>query len=225
MPTEAPEYERKALAYQGKIEAGQIDTRKQQQVANLLKACQMQLEPVKVINPYAPQLQLPPFVFKKMRTNKHYLTLIKSIALWNQKQRKRKTDKQGLLTGEPGTEYIEVDLQDIELANELSKDILLRKSDELSGELRRFFEGLKKHVQEKKEETNRFYTREIRGRMHPMKLKRWLDDLQQRNYIRKTGGNNKTSFEYEILVWDDYKQLKSGINILDKTLSELKSKK
>jgi len=219
---ETPEYEDQVLAYQGKIESGQADTRKQMEIINLIKACQLLLQPVKVINPYAPELKLPSYVFKKMRTNKHYLTLIKSIAFWNQKQRTTKTDKEGMLTGTRGAKYIEVSLEDIELANYLCKDLLLRKADELSGELRRFHEHLKQTVKQSGKKT--FYAKQVRNRMHPQKLKRWLDELQSRGYILKIGNNRKTSFEYEILNWTDYEELKQDVDILDKITEKLRKK-
>jgi DNA primase len=90
-----------------------------------------------VINPYALELRIPDLVFKKLRTNMHYLRLIEIITLYHQYQREVKTDASG-------QRYIETNLTDIACANWLVKESLLRKSDELSGELREFFERIKK---------------------------------------------------------------------------------
>jgi len=92
---ENPKHEAEVLEYKGKVAAGLIDFKKYEQNINLLKACQLLIEPMEVLIPFAPKLELPPHVFKKMRTKNHYLTLIKSVTLWNQKQRKRTTDHEG----------------------------------------------------------------------------------------------------------------------------------
>ena len=119
---ESPKHEAQVLEYQGKLAAGLVDFKKYDQNINLLKACQLLIEPMEVIIPFAPKLELPPHVFKKMRTKNHYLTLIKSITLWNQKQRKTTADKEG-------NKYLISTLEDVQWANFLSKDTLLRKSD------------------------------------------------------------------------------------------------
>ena len=96
---------------------------------------------MEVIIPFAQKLELPPHVFKKMRTMNHYLTLIKAITLWNQKKRERVTDQEG-------NTFLVATLEDVEWANYLCKDSLLRKSDELGGKTRNFFESLKEHLNE-----------------------------------------------------------------------------
>ncbi len=58
--------------------------------------------------------------------------------------------------------------------------------------------------------------------MHPMQVNRYLRDLEQRGYIKQTGGNRKTGFEYSVNNWDDYTTLKNSINILDQLLQTLK---
>ena len=104
----------------------------------------------------------------------------------------------------------------------LVKETLLRKSDELSGEVRGFFERLKNSLAAKKIQS--FYSKETREqfRMHPMKVSRYLRELESRGYIGRNGGNRKHGFEYEIIAWDEYEKLKSGINILDEILAKLK---
>jgi hypothetical protein len=74
---ENPRHEAAVLEYQGKIAAGLVNTKKYEVSINLLKACQLLIEPMEVIIPFAPKLELSPHVFKKMRTKNHYLTLIK----------------------------------------------------------------------------------------------------------------------------------------------------
>ena len=38
------------------------------------------------------------------------------------------------------------------------------------------------------------------------------------------GGNRKSGYEYEIMAWEEYEKLKSGIDILDEILDKLKTK-
>ena len=177
----------------------------------------MHLEPLGVIIPLGNELRIPDYVFKKLRTNAHYLTLIKAIAFWNQKQReiKQKPD---------GTRFIEATLEDVKWANKLSKEVLLRKSDELNGALRGFFESVKSWLKSNNHE--HFYAKPLREklRMNPMQVNRYLKELEQRGYLKQTGGNRKTGFEYSVITWDDYEQLKIGMNIMDETLEKLREK-
>lgn len=215
--SEKPEYVEKVLEYQRKYESGLIDQSKPEKVINLLKAAQLLLKPVEVKIPFGEDLRIPEYVFKKLRTNKHYLTLIKAIAFWNQKQ--RKWHKR-----EDGSYYILATIEDVEWANFLCKEALLRKSDELSHALRDFFESLKVFV--KNNSNINFYARDVQKhfRLYPMKINRYLRELALIGHIQKVGGNHKTSYEYKIMVWDDYEILQKGVTILDEILEKLKKK-
>ncbi len=204
------------MEYQRRASAGIINKEEQDKNKQLLKNAQRLLKKVKVINPYAFDLRIPDCVFKKLRTNTHYLKLIEIITFYNQYQRKWKKNQSGEY-------FIETTLKDIELANWLVKETLLRKSDELSGDIRHFFETIKEQV--KQERTAVFFAKDIRKsfRMHPMKLSRYLSQLEQRNYIKKIS-NRQSGYEYEILTFDDYQLLKEGINILDKILDNIKAR-
>jgi len=212
---ENPAHERQVLEYQGRMAAGLVNLRKYDESINLLKACQLLVDPIEVIIPFAPKLKLPLHVFKKMRTKNHYLTLIKSITLWNQHQRKRVTDHDG-------NTFLLSTLEDVEWANYLSRDVLLRKSDELSGKTRQFFESLKEYIKELKTKT--FYAKDIRRyfRMHPMELQRRLNEIESRGLIRCVSRSNKPGNEYEIMIWNDYDELRSGIDIMGEILDNLK---
>jgi DNA primase catalytic core len=212
---ENPRHEAEVLEYQGKVAAGLINFKQYEENINLLKAAQLQLEPMEVLIPFAPELELPPHVFKKMRTKNHYLTLIKAVTLWNQKKRKQTTDHDG-------NRYLISTLEDVEWANYLCKDALLRKSDELGGKTRNFFESLKELI--KQWNIKSFYAKDIRRhyRMHPMELQRRLNELEARGLLRCVSRSNKPGNEYEISVWDDYEQLKTGIDLMDVILQNLK---
>ena len=213
---ESPKHEAQVMEHQGKVAAGLIDFKKYEQNISLLKACQLLIEPMEVLIPFAPKLELPPHVFKKMRTKNHYLTLIKSITLWNQKQRKTTTDNEG-------NKYLISTLEDVQWANFLCKDNLLRKSDELGGKTRNFFESLKELI--KQWEAKTFYAKDVRKylRMHPMTLQRYFNELENRGLVRCVSRSNKPGNEYEISVWDDFEQLKSGMDIMDTILQKLKN--
>jgi len=213
---ESPEHADQVMHYQRRQQAGLVNEKEQNTWRQLLRNAQRLLRPVKVINPYAIELDIPACVFKKLRTNMHYLRLIEIITFYHQKQREWKNDGSGTI-------YIETSLQDIEWANYLIKDSLLRKSDELSGQVRQFFEGLKSLSGQ---EHRSIYAKQVREhfRMHPMKANRYLRELEQRGYLQLAGGNRKSGYEYEISAWEEYEKLKSGIDILDEILERLKEK-
>ena len=213
---ENPSHECQVLEYQGRLAAGLVNFKRYEESINLLKACQLLIEPIEVIIPFAPKLELPPHVFKKMRTKNHYLTLIKSITLWSQHQRKKVTDHDG-------NTFLLSTLEDVEWANYLSRDVLLRKSDELSGKTRQFFESLKEYIKEQK--TKSFYAKDIRRhfRMHPMELQRRLNEIESRGLIRCVSRSNKPGNEYEIIIWNDYDELRSGIDIMGDILNRLRN--
>ena len=129
-------------------------------------------------------------------------------------QRQQQKDKNGKA-------FIQTELQDIEVANWLVKESLLRKSDELSGEVRQFFERLKAAVKK----GDSFYAKQIREafRMNRMRVNRYLRNLEGMGYLEQTGGNRKQGFEYVIKSYAEYDELKKGIDILDENLAKLKS--
>lgn len=216
------------MNYQRELQAGLINEGEQGRYRQILKNAQRLLRKVRVINPYAPQLDIPDCVFKKLRTNMHYLRLIEIITFYHQHQRQWKTDREG-------KPYIETTIEDIKLANWLVKDTLIRKSDELSGDLRGFFERLKHHLsggkagpgnQEAKAERSSFYAKEIRKafRLHPQKLSRFLANLEKRGLTRLVSTNRQTGYEYQVISWDDYQLLKNDVDILDQVLEKLSGK-
>lgn len=218
------EHIEKVLEYQRRYISGLTERKAEEQIQSIFKTAQLHLRPIEIIIPFGNELRIPDYVYKKLRTNTHYMTLIKAIAFWNQKRREIKKLPDG-------TQYIEATLEDVEWANFLSKEVLLRKSDELTGALRSFFEAVKRYLKESTsakasadEKQKCFYVKPIREilRMNPMQVSRYLRELDARGYIQRTGGNRKKGYEYEILVWDDYEKLKSGINILDEILVKLK---
>lgn len=208
------------MEYQRKLSAGKIDSKTETILKEFFKDMQSVLRPVKVRNPYAELLKLPEYVFKPLRTNTHYLAFIETITFYCQYQRTFKTDP---ATGEP---YIETTLEDIEWANKLLKDVLLAKSDELSGECRSFFERLKQWI--KTGQRTSFFASQIREafRMNPNNLKYYLIQLTRYGYIKPVGGDRyKRGFEYEVVNFDEYNKLNTSINsVFDEVLAKIKNK-
>jgi DNA primase catalytic core len=212
------EHKEMIMDYQRQLSAGKVKTKEENQMKEFFKDMQTVLKPIKVRNPYAEILKLPEYIFKPLRTNAHYLATIETITFYHQYQREIKTD------ANTGERYIETTLEDIEWANILLKDVLLAKADELPRAVREFFENLKRWV--KKEQKENFYAKEVRERlrMYPMKVNRYMHELESRGFIRKTGGNKKTGFEYEIYRWDDYEKLKAGTDVLNDILEQIRNK-
>ncbi len=94
------------------------------------------LEPVAVVNPYAPQLEFLDTQVRTRRDHTKYLGLIAAIAYLHQYQRRRITVE----TKRRGTiECVEVAREDVALANRLAHEVLGRTLDELPPQTRRLF--------------------------------------------------------------------------------------
>lgn len=222
---ESESQDEKVMEYQRKLSAGRISGFDEVQARQLLQNVQRVLQPVSVRNPYAEQLKIPKEVFKQRRTNAHYLAFIEVITFYNQYQREQKADK---TTGEI---FIETTLEDIEQANRLMKEILLRKSDELNGATRNYFEELKEHLQQTKQSS--FTNTSIRNqlRIAHSTVKRYHTALLQAGYIKQiisnpaTGGTGQTkAYHYEVISFEEYRQLQSNIiTVLDEVTEQLKS--
>ncbi len=96
-------------------------------VRELHRNAQRLLRPLAVVNPYAEQLTFLDDRTRMRRDHAKYLTLIEAIALLRQHQRPVCT----AAAGGRSIEYIEVTLEDIELANRLAHEVLGRSLDEL----------------------------------------------------------------------------------------------
>ncbi len=201
----------KIISYQQQLSAGLIDKSKETQIKEFLKDVQSVLEPLEVRNPYATKLQIPETVFKPLRTNAHYLAFIETITFYHQFQRKRENG------------YVLTSIKDIEIANELLKEVLLAKSDELTKGCRDFFERVKQYLQ--KENKTSFYNVEIRQafRMNPSNVKYYLATLSKYHFVKVIGGHpRKKGYEYEIISTEEYEKLKSSMTQLDQVLTEIK---
>lgn len=214
------------MNYQKLKSAGLINTDEELKTKLCLQNCQRILQPVSIRNPYAPYLELPKEVFKPRRTNKHYLDFIEVITYYHQYQREQRADES---TGEI---YIETTIEDIAEANKLMKEILLRKSDELSGACRNYFEELKKHLQETAQTS---FTNRIMGqalRIAHSTIKRYHLELHNAGLIKLNQDKKNhaeqsrttKSYWYEVTSTEEYNQLQTRIsNVLDEVLEKLKT--
>lgn len=213
---ESKEQDERVMNYQRALSAGTIDTAAEHQAKELLKNAQRILQPVTVRNPFAQQLKLPEGVFKPRRTNAHYLQFIEAVTFYHQRQRRECVDEQ---TGET---YIETTAEDIAIANELMKEVLLRKSDELPKSCRLYIEQVKAFL--KIESQTTFTAKQVRLalRINHGNQKRWMLQLLHGGYIRKTKAKPGTTALYEVVSYEEYTQLQSTIaTALDDVLQKI----
>ncbi|MCP3931359.1 MAG: hypothetical protein GY705_19915 [Bacteroidetes bacterium] len=216
---ESKEQDERIMAYQRKLSAGKIDQSKEKETQSFMQNMQRVLQPVKVVNPYAEQLKIPAEVFKKRRTNAHYLQFIEAITFYHQYQREQKIDE------ETGEVYIETTLEDIEAANGLMKQVLLRKSDNLSGACRSYYEWLKGYVKTNKIATFTSKEMSLLSRRSITSIKRYHKALSDYGYLESVTLPKMKGYHYKVRNYEDYKVLQSRVeSVLDKCLKALQPK-
>lgn len=176
-----------------------------QLLVTLHQNAQRLLRTVAVLNPYADQLTFLDAKTRTRRDHEKYLTLIDAIALLHQYQRPLKKDKyQGEVT-----EYIEVTMADIAIANELAHEVLGKTLDELPPQTRRLLHLIQAMVQENtkmtgiKQQDYRFSRKDIRAftGLSDGQLKIHCHRLEELEYIVNHGGKRGKPMCYE-LVYD-----------------------
>jgi Fic family protein len=151
-----------------------------------------------------------------MRLNEMFQHFVKIITLVNQYQRRR--DERGRLITEK---------EDIRTAVEIMFETIVLKVDELDGSLRQFFEKLKEYLQKTyngNHQKAEFAQRDIRQALNVSKaqIHRYLNTLQQMEYIQQTGGYANKGFKFKITYWDNYTALRDRIRKhLDEQLQHL----
>ncbi len=190
--------------------------------ATLLKRhqnAQRLIEPLAVMNPYAHHLTFLDDRTRTRRDHEKYLTLIDVIALLHQHQRSIHTS-----AGEQPLRYIEVMLEDIQLANTLAHEVLGRTLDELPPQTRRLLTLMVEMVAEQctaqqiKQSDYRFSRRAVREhtRWGDTQLKIHMGRLVELEYVLVHRGGRGQSFEYELLydgTSDDARHLSGLIDI------------
>jgi DNA primase len=192
--------------YQTKLSAGEVNKERESRYKELFKNMQRVLRPINIINPYAKFIELPEQVFKPRRTMTLLLGFIEAITFYHQYQREVKKDSNGQL-------YIETNIEDIEAAFTLLKDVLFSKSDELTAATRSFFEKLKQHLTDNKLES--FTPQQIRKafRIEPRTIQRYIRELKQYGLVKPVSGfKHRRGFEYNVIDANEYSRLKSEID-------------
>jgi hypothetical protein len=196
----------KIMRYQRQLSAGKVNHEEEIKTKQVLQNAQRLLKTITVRNPFAEYLSLPNSVFKPRRTNAHYLQFIEMVTFYKQYQKEHKTDE---ATGE---EYIETTIEDIQEANELIKEVLLRKSDILTGQDRNSYENLKQHLEK---ESQRTFTNPMIRRWFRLpkstvqrRIQTWLDA----ELIKKMNDKKTKTYWYEITNTSEYDVLEQAIN-------------
>lgn len=202
---ESSEQSRKVIHYQNMKASGQVDEQKEKQCADFIQTLVALICPYEVVNPYADKVHLPEEAHKIRRLNGLYQAFVKAVTLMHQYQRKK--DERGRLISEK---------EDLQTAAGIMFESILLKVDELDGSLRQFYERLKTYVKAKGAEhhlTYEFGQREVRQALNVSKtqLHRYLNDLEQLEYIRKSGGYSNRGFNYKVVYWDNIGALRSKV--------------
>ncbi len=197
---------------------GQLEAEDKSEVLKKCANMQRLLRPIQVINNYAPFLEYPFDRLQMRREFKKYMTLINSIALLHQYQREIKTySKKGKTF-----EYIEVELSDIALANELVLEFFPNAIDELAPHTRRLGEEISKLVKHKEGDAL-FTRRELRdfSGWSNWNVRIGLDQLEELEYIKRVSGKNGSLITYELQI-DVCSDTRQNLILTDETkLAEL----
>lgn len=203
---ESEAQDEKIMQYQRQLSAGKVNHEEEIKTKQLLQNCQRLLKTITVKNPFAEYLSLPNSVFKPRRTNAHYLQFIEVITFYKQYQKIHRIDE------ETGEEFIETTIEDIQEANQLIKEVLLRKSDSITGASRNYLENLKTYLTQQNQTT--FTSFEIRRRLRITKTTQWRyhQQLVENNYLKKVKKKNESTQYYEITNPNEYKELEQQIS-------------
>ena len=187
---------------------GLIASKERARLVKLHQNAQRLLQSVYVVNRFAPKLTFLDDQLHTRRANEKYLNLIEAITLLHQHQRPLKTGNE---TGEP-LQCLEVTLEDIDMANKLTNEILGHSLDELPPQTRRFLMLLDDMVRKACERLDaeghpidrseyRFYRRDIldyTGWSYNQ-LRIHLERLIELEYILIHRGHQGQRFSYELL--------------------------
>lgn len=133
---ESSEMTRQILRAQREAETldGILRQRRAERVVRRHRNAQRLLEPITVVNPFAPRLVFPTERIGARRDHKKYLGLIRAVTLLHQQQREHKTAKDD--AGE-ALAYIETTLEDIANANEIAACVLRQSGEDVTPQGRR----------------------------------------------------------------------------------------
>ena len=204
----------KVMSYQKQHRAGLVDVYKEQAIQTKLQHMQKALQPIKVINPFAPLIDLPDNFPKKRRALPILLNVIEAITFYHQYQRQEQPDK------ETGEVCILTYPSDIVNGFKYLKSSLLRRSDELNGAVRDFYERLKEITL--LNEMPKFKVNQIREyiKLTPRSIQAYVKELTEFGYLQITSGKQRLGYEYEILEASSKQELEQGMEAHIKKVME-----
>jgi hypothetical protein len=185
----------------GQTREGLIHRRGVSERLSVWRNVQRLLQPVDVVNPYAQELTFSNHRTRTRRDMAKYLTLVNAVALCHQYQKPRHRDQHG--------EFIEVDLDDIELANRLSTRVLGRNLDDLPTQTAELLRQVVSHASATSKEQGveldqvSFTRRWVREHTHwgDTQLKIHLRRLEELEYLRQRKSTHGV-FEYRLCGLD-----------------------
>lgn len=157
------------------------------------------LKPLRVKIPFVDQIKFPDHWTRTRRDNERFLSLISSIALLHQYQRPIKETA--------GVKFIEATKDDYQAAYDLAVDVLRATFQPLSKGAHDLFAFLLREVSKKAEQAQvaindyMFTRREIRDSIgwSESKLRMYLDELANMEYLFRLAGRHGSSFRYRLL--------------------------
>ena len=172
-------------------------------VRTLHQNTQRLIRPLSVFNPYAPQLTFASDKTRLRRDHQKYLTLIETIALLHQHQRTVHRNESGSET----IEFINVERQDIAIANGIAGEVLGRSLDELSPQTRNLLgkshDFVSRHAQDigVPRDAFRFTRRDLREAIgwSDFQVRSHLKKLIELEYVIVHRGRNGQRYVYELL--------------------------
>jgi len=159
-----------------------------------------------VVNPYAEDLTYSDDRLQSRRDQPKYLNLIKAVAFLRQMQKPPKN--------RDGREYIEVDREDLRIADELAREILGKTLDDLNSVSRDLLFQIEKMVQARTEALTddekgfnprradiTFTRREIREytRWPHTRVKRYIEQLADMEYLVPESGRRGQLYTYRLM--------------------------
>jgi hypothetical protein len=202
--------------------AGLIAREQRKDVLKKLRNAQRLLQPLAILNPFAPALTFATARTRNRRDHEKYLTLIDAIALLHQHQREAKELPEGRLGAGPACRYIEVTLDDIALANELAPEVLGRSLDELPPQTRRLLAHIRELMNSKRKEratknASSFSRRELRDACgwSLTQVRVHLERLVELEYLAVRHGRIGSQFVYEILFDLDAPEAVAHVGLLE----------
>jgi hypothetical protein len=177
-------------------------------IRKLHQNAQRLLVPLHVFNPFAPQLTFPSHKTRMRRDHAKYLTLIDTIAFLHQHQRTvHELPSSSLASQASNLRYINVEKNDIAVANGIAGEVLGRSLDELSPQTRSLLNQLHTFVHSQSKLANvprdsfRFTRRDLREAIHwsDSQVRTHLDRLVELEYVLVHRGRGGQRYIYELL--------------------------